>query len=117
MPSLKNIKMSEATERLKEQAIAQLKDSGVSNVNDAKLDTIVGRLATIAGNRDAVLVSGTDPSELETVRKNFVEKHCGVDDKAKGASAVSAVADQMAAAGIKMKNRAAFYYLVEDKLS
>ena len=37
--------MSEATEKLKEQAIAQLKDSGVSNVNDAKLDTIVGRLA------------------------------------------------------------------------
>ena len=61
-------------------------------------------------------MSGTDPAELETVRKNFVEKHCGVSDKEKGAAAVSAVAEQMAGAGIKMKNRAAFYYLVEAKL-
>ena len=52
-------------------------------MNESKLDTIVGRLATIAGNRDAVLVSGTDQSELETVRRNFVEKHYGVDDKLK----------------------------------
>ncbi|PCJ63920.1 MAG: hypothetical protein COA58_14915 [Bacteroidetes bacterium] len=108
--------MSEAVAKLREQAVAQLNEAGVSSINNSKLDTIVDRLKTIAGNRDAVLVSGTDPAELETVRKNFVEKHCGVSDKDKGAAAVSAVAEQMGGAGIKMKNRAAFYYLVEEKL-
>jgi len=108
--------MSEAVEKFAAQAAAQLKEAGVSNIDNGKLDTIVGRLKSIAGNRDAALVSGTDESELETVRKNFVVKHCGVDDKDKGAAAVSAVAEQMGGAGIKMKNRAAFYYLVQDKL-
>lgn len=109
--------MSEAVEKLRAQAIEQIEKAGVSSIDNGKLDTIVGRLKTIASNRDAILVSGTDPAELETVRKNFVEKHCGVSDKDKGAAAVSEVANTMGAAGIKMKNRAAFYYLVQDKLS
>lgn len=108
--------MSEAVEKFSSQALAQLKEAGVSNVDSGKLETIIGRLKSIAGNRDAALVSGTDASELETVRTNFVVKHCGVSDKEKGAAAVSAVAEQMGGAGIKMKNRAAFYYLVQDKL-
>jgi mevalonate pyrophosphate decarboxylase len=108
--------MSEAVEKLREQAIAQLKEAGVSKIDNSKLDTIVDRLKTIAGNRDAIYVAGTDSAELETVRKNFAEKHCGVSDKDKGAAAVSAVAEQMGGAGIKMKNRAAFYYLVQEKL-
>lgn len=109
--------MSEAVEKLRAQAVSQLKESGVASIDEGKLDTIVGRLKTIAGNRDATLVSGSDPAELETVRKNFVVKHCGVSDKDKGAAAVSAIAEQMGGAGIKMKNRAAFYYLVQEKLS
>jgi len=100
--------MSEAVEKFEAQAREQLKEAGVSNIDSDKLDTIVGRLKSIAGNRDAALVSGTDDSELETVRKNFVEKHCGVSDKDKGAAAVKAVAEQIGGAGIKMKNRAAF---------
>lgn len=109
--------MSDAVAKLREHAVAQLSEAGVSNIDNGRLDTIVGRLKTIAANKDATLVSGSDPAELETVRKNFVEKHCGVSDKDKGAAAVSAVAEQMGGAGIKMKNRAAFYYLVEDKLA
>lgn len=108
--------MSEAVEKFREQAVAQLGEAGVSNIDNDKLETIVGRLKSIAGNRDAALVSGTDASELETVRTNFVVKHCGEKDKEKGAAAVSAVAEQMGSAGIKMKNRAAFYYLVAEKL-
>lgn len=108
--------MSEAVEKLRATALAQIKDAGVSKVDNAKLDTIVGRLKTIAGRRDMISVAGTDPKELETVRTNFVVKHLGVKDKEKGAAAVSAVAKEMGAAGIKLKNRAAFYYLVEHKL-
>ena len=60
--------------------------------------------------KDALLVSGADESELETVRKNFVVKKLNINDKEKGAAAVSAVAGKMK--GIRMKNRAAFYYMV-----
>ena len=108
--------MSEAVEKLKEKALAQISEAGVSRVDNAKLDVIVDRLKSIASRRDMILVAGTDPKELETVRTNFVVKHCGVSDKEKGAAAVSAVAKEMGAAGIKLKNRAAFYYLVEKKL-
>lgn len=100
--------------KLKEQATAQLNQCGVSNINNELLDTLVGRLRLIVDNKDALLVSGTDPSELETVRKNFVVKKLNIDDKDRGATAVSAVADKMS--GIKMKNRAAFYYMVQQEL-
>lgn len=110
--------MSEIDEKLaklKDQAVAQLTDCGVSNIDHDLLDTLVGRLRLIVDNRDALLVSGTDPSELETVRKNFVVKKLNIDDKDRGAAAVAAVADKMS--GIKMKNRAAFYYMVQQELN
>ncbi|MCF6350750.1 MAG: DUF2853 family protein [Flavobacteriaceae bacterium] len=96
-------------------AEAQLNDCGISIIDNERLDTIISRLKLIVSNKDATLVSGTDPSELETVRKNFVEKHCGVDDKAKGLAAIEKVVDKMSS--IKMKNRAAFYYLVQEELN
>ncbi len=110
--------MSDVTEKLaklKEQAAKQLTDSGVSNIDNELLDTLVGRLRLIVDNKDALLVSGSDPSELETVRKNFVVKKLGINDKDKAMSAINEVANEMK--GIKMKNRAAFYYMVQKKLS
>ena len=68
----------------------------------------------IVNNRDAMAVSGTDPAELETVRKNFVEKKLGIDNKSKGMAAIKEVADKMS--GIKLKNRVAFYYMVQKTL-
>lgn len=110
--------MSELAEKLanlKEQAISQIKDSGVSKIDNNVLDDLVDSMKTIVNNRDAILVSGTDEKELETVRKNFVEKKLGISDKAKGMAAVNKVADKMS--GIKQKNRAAFYYMVQKELS
>jgi hypothetical protein len=52
---------------------------------------------------------------METVRKNFVVKKLGIDDQEKGSAAVTAVAKQMADS--RMKNRAAFYYLVQKSLA
>ena len=101
--------------KLKANAVDQLTKCGVSDIDNDLLDTLVGRLRLIVDNKDAILVSGTDPSELETVRKNFVVKKLNIDDKEKGMAAINAVASQMS--GIKMKNRAAFYYLVQQKLS
>lgn len=107
--------LAEKLAKLKEQAESQLKDSGVSNIDDNLLDDLVGRMKLIVNNKDAVLVSGTDPSELETVRTNFVVKKLGVEDKDKAMAAINKVVDKMS--GIKMKNRAAFYYMVQKELS
>ena len=75
----------------------------------------MNRLRTMINNKDAVLVSGKDASELETVRRNFVEKKLGITDREKAMSAIGKVAEKMS--GIKMKSRPAFYYLVQQELS
>lgn len=99
---------------LKKTAVKQLNECGVSNVDHDRLDGYVNSLKSMAFNQDATLVSGKDESELETVRRNFVEKKLGVTDKEKGMKAVHKIADKMS--GIRMKSRPAFYYLVADEL-
>ncbi len=106
--------LQEKLAKLKAQAESQLKESGVTDIDDALLSDLVGRLRLIVDNKDAILVSGTDPSELETVRKNFVVKKLGVEDKDSAMAAIEAVVGKMS--GIRMKNRAAFYYLVQKQL-
>ena len=69
----------------------------------------------VIDNKDALLVSGTDDSELETVHRKFVEKKLGVEDKDKGMAAVKTVKVKMS--GIRMKNRVTFYYLVQQEFS
>lgn len=96
------------------KAESQISECGVSNIDNALVADIAGRFKMMLSNRDAMLVSGSDPAELETVRKNFVEKKLGVEDKDKGMAAVQKVADQMSS--IKMKNRVAFYYMVQKEL-
>ena len=100
--------------KLKETATSQLNECGVSSIDNNLLDDLVGRMKLIVDNKDAILVSGTDPVELETVRKNFVVKKLGVEDADKGAAAVAKVAEKMS--GIRMKNRVAFYYMVQKEL-
>ncbi|MGI9407460.1 MAG: DUF2853 family protein [Hyphomicrobiaceae bacterium] len=100
--------------KYKEDAEAQLKQVGESNIDDAELSGLVNNLKLVIENRDAIYVAGTDASELETVRKNFIEKKCGVSDKDKGTAVAQKVADKMS--GIQNKNRAAFYYLCKKEL-
>ncbi len=105
--------MSETADKLakmKQTAVAQLEQCGVNKINHDQLDEYVNSLKTMVNNRDAVLVSGTDPSELETVRRNFVVKKCGVEDKDKGMAAINVVVKKMS--GINQKSRPAFYYMV-----
>ena len=100
---------------LKATAVTQLNECGVSNINHDQLDGYVNSLKSMVDNKDATLVSGGDPAELETVCRNFCEKKLGVTDKDKAMAAVNKVADKMS--GIRMKNRPAFYYLVAQELS
>lgn len=105
---------SEKLAKLKATSLAQLKECGVSKVDDSQLDDYVNRLRTMVGNRDALLVSGTDKAELDTVYRNFVVKKLGVDNKEKGMKAIHDVAEKMS--GIKQKSRPAFYYMVAQEL-
>jgi len=62
-------------------------------------------------NKDALYVATSDPSELETVRKNYVVRKMNIEDKEYGVKLINKVARMMK--GIKKKNRAAFYELLD----
>lgn len=109
--------MSEQAEKLQkliEKSEAQIRESGHSEVDSDLVAEIAGRFKMMLDNKDAMAVAGSDPSELETVRKNFVEKKLNVTDKEVGMAAVQKVANQMSS--IKLKSRVAFYYLVQKEL-
>lgn len=107
--------LEEKLAKYKATATKQLTDAGIKKIDDAKLDVLVNRMKTMIDNKDATLVSTSDAAELETVRKNFVVKKLEVKDKDKGNEAINAVATKMK--GVKNKNRAAFYYLVQEELN
>ena len=101
-------------ETLKNTAVKQHTECGVSNIDPDVLDGYVNSLKSMVNNVDATLVSGKDESELQTVRRNFVEKKLGVTDKDRAMKAIHKVADKMS--GIRMKSRPAFYYLLQEEL-
>lgn len=109
--------MSEQAEKLakfKADAEAQLTLAGESSIDDELLTKLSGNLKLLLTNKDALSVAASDPKEMETVRKNFVVKKLGIDDKEKGAAAVADVAKKLS--GSRLKNRAAFYYLLHKAL-
>lgn len=99
---------------MKATAVSQLKECGVSKIDDNKLDGYVNSLKSMVNYNDATLVSGSYESELETVRRNFVAKKLGVEDKDKGMAVINSVADKLS--GIRMKSRPESYYLVVSEL-
>ena len=105
---------AEKVEKYKGNALSQLTAAGVKDVDMKRLDELANRMKSMIDNKDAVLVSATDPAELETVRKNFVVKKLGVEDKEKAMAAIHKAAETLKAN--RQKNRAAFYYLVQDYL-
>ncbi len=105
---------SEKLSQLKGIAIKQLHECGVDRVDHGRLDELVGRLKSMVDNLDATLVATGAAYELETVRRNFVEKTMGISDREKGMAAVLAVAERMS--GIHQKSRSAFYYLIQEEL-
>lgn len=65
-------------------------------------------------NADASTVSGSDPSELETVKKNFLIKKLGLADDSKLDEAIAEVIEKLGKSN-RSKYRAMFYYLLVDK--
>ncbi len=82
-------------------------------VSDENLMKIVNRMKTVIWNRDAMLVSGTDKNELETVWRNFVQKRLWVENADEWMTAIKEVAEQMSQ--FRNKERCGFYYLLANK--
>jgi len=82
---------------------------------DAELLTAVTKgLGPSIYKRDAETVSGTDPKELETVKKNFLIKKLGLEDGSNLDEAIAEVIEQIGKSE-KSKYRAAVYYLLTKK--
>lgn len=62
-------------------------------------------------NDDASTVAGTDPSELETIKKNFLMKKLGLADGANLMEAINAVIDTYGRSE-RSKYRAVVYYML-----
>lgn len=67
-------------------------------------------------NADASTVSGTDPSEVETVKQNFLIKKLGLCDGAALDKAIDEVLEQYGRSN-RNKYRAVVYYLLTKKFS
>lgn len=62
-------------------------------------------------NADSSTVAGSDPSELETVKKNFLMKKLGLDDSPKLMEAINAVIEVYGKSE-RQKHRAVIYYML-----
>ena len=83
-------------------------------VNTELVEKLVSRLSIILDNKDASLVSCSDETELETVKKNFVNSKLNITDDTKTDAAIKVVCEKMA--DTKMKSRVTFYYLLAVEL-
>jgi hypothetical protein len=62
-------------------------------------------------NRDAATVSGSDPKECNTVKKNFIMKKLGVTSDSKADEALASVMDTYGKSN-RTKYRAVIYYML-----
>lgn len=105
--------MKKKAELKMEKYTAQLKKIGVP-VNKDLLAKVTKGLGPANYKLDAMFVAASNKKELETVRKNFVVKKCGVTDVAKGEKAIAAAAEKMSS--VRKKYRGVFYYILAKKL-
>jgi hypothetical protein len=79
--------------------------------NEAAVATIVKYCGIALRSADSSLVSGTDPSELATVRDGFAAKKLGLSAAAADAG-IAKVLDKMK--GVRQESRVTFYYLLAE---
>ncbi|RNL82066.1 DUF2853 family protein [Sinomicrobium pectinilyticum] len=90
---------------------ADLKDKcGVKADMDLLTKVTIG-LGPSIYNADAETVSGTDPNELATVKKNFLIKKLGLKDSADLDKAIDSVIEKYGRSN-RNKFRAVIYYLL-----
>lgn len=82
-----------------------------TNVNQAAVDAIVRYCGIALRNRDSSLVSGSDPSEINTIVEGFAAKKLGLAADAAKAGCKT-VLEKMKAD--RTKSRVTFYYLLAE---
>jgi len=89
----------------------------VSDYNADLLEKITRGLGPSIYNKDAESIACSDPSELDRVRTNFLQKKLGLEeDDATLDAAIKEVCEQMGSSN-RNKYRAIFYYLLTVKFS
>src|SRR5690606_16017783 len=94
---------------------AQLTEAGVDVDQDLLTKVTVG-LGPSIYNADAATVSGTDPKELETVKKNYLIKKLGLSDGPELDQAIEKAVNTLGKS-TRNKYRASIYYLLCKDLS
>lgn len=89
---------------------AQLKESGV-DVDHELLTKVTIGLGPSIYNADAATVSGSDPKELETVKKNYLIKKLGMKDGPELDAAIERAVNTLGKSN-RNKYRASVYYLL-----
>lgn len=89
---------------------AQLKESGVDVDHDLLTKVTIG-LGPSIYNADAATVSGSDPKELETVKKNYLIKKLGMKDGPELDAAIERAVNTLGKSN-RNKYRASVYYLL-----
>ena len=92
----------------------EFKDTLKMKINEDLLTKVAKGCGPSIYNADASKVSGSDPKELETVKKNFLMKKLGLSDSPKLDEAIAEVMDTMGKSNRK-KYRAMVYYLLAVK--
>ncbi|MEV8468220.1 DUF2853 family protein [Fluviibacterium sp. DFM31] len=83
---------------------------GVTPDSDLLTKVVIG-LGPAIYNADSSMVAGSDPSELETVRKNFLIGKLGLADGPELTAGIDAVLD-IYGRSERQKHRAVVYYLL-----
>ncbi len=90
-------------------------DNNGIDYEDMLFDKVTRGLGPSIFKRDAASVSASDPSEVETVKQNFLIKRLGLEDGEHLDKAILKVADIMGKTN-RVKYRAIFYYLLVKEL-
>lgn len=104
--------MSSKKEELIAKFKEQLEGCGVK-VNDSLLEKVTTGLGPSIYNADAATVAGSDPSELATVKNNFLIKKLGLADSPKLDEGIAAVMEKLGSSN-RNKYRACVYYLLTE---
>jgi len=97
-----------------DRCVKQMKEQKIP-VNRDLLEAIGKSLGPSLYNRDASLVAAGQKSELETIKKNYLEKKLGCKDDAKNDKALEKAIAKIGKSR-RNKMRPVFYYLLVKEL-
>lgn len=86
----------------------------VDSVDEDAVKAMESTYRLVLSQPDSAYVAYGDPTELETVKKNFLIKKLGLADGPELDEAIAVVGEKLR--GVNKKNRLTVYYLLADHL-